>query len=205
MENIQPAATSARNMTIQIGRQNWMPTNLNVATFRNGDPIPQVTSAEGWERVGLEGKPAWSYYQNDSTTAVKYGRLYNWHAVNDPRGLAPEGWHIPTNEEWIQLEEFVGTSIAGSQLKCDSLIQHNHNNHQRKFCVLPGGYRDRNGNFTGMGEFTYFTSISQVDSPELNGNVQFTIWGRGLHVDNTTMMRCELDKRFGLYVRVIKD
>src|SRR3989338_8108735 len=88
------------NLTeVQIGGQTWMAENLNVESFRNGDPIPEVKSAEEWEKVGKRKKPAWCYYDYTSANGTKYGKLYNWYAVNDPRGLAPDGWHIPDSLE----------------------------------------------------------------------------------------------------------
>jgi uncharacterized protein (TIGR02145 family) len=88
--------------SVKIGDQTWMITNLNVSKFRNGDPIPEVKSNEEWEKAGKNKQPAWCYYDNNSSNGVKYGKLYNWWAVNDPRGLAPEGWHVPDAEE-VQL------------------------------------------------------------------------------------------------------
>jgi uncharacterized protein (TIGR02145 family) len=182
-----------------------MAKNLDVTTFRNGDLVPQVKSYDEWEKAGKEGRPAWCYYGNDTGIGKEYGRMYNWFAVNDPRGLAPEGWHIPTNDDWITLENFVGISSAGTQLKCNTGHSNITNNKSNNFCALLGGYRDRNGNFTGIGEFTYLSSITQDTLPDLKEDERFFIWGRGLHVENSTIMRCGLDKKFGLYVRCIKD
>lgn len=104
--------------TVAIGGQVWMTKNLNVATFRNGDPIPQVKTDEEWEKAGQNQQPAWCYYNNDSAKGTKYGRLYNWYAVTDPRGLAPKGYHIPSNYEWKELIYFLGgESLAGKKMK----------------------------------------------------------------------------------------
>ena len=191
---------------IQLGTQVWMSHNLDVAAFNNGDPVPQVTSDAEWEKAGKEGRPAWCYYNNDSTTRNKYGRMYNWYAVNDPRGLAPKGWHIPTNQEWITLEEFFGIPNAGSRMKCDTVLDKTKSGkNNESFCAMLGGYRDRNGRFTGMDEFTYLSGITQDTLAHLNEDQRFFIWGRGLHVANSTVMQCGLDKKFGLYVRCIKN
>jgi uncharacterized protein (TIGR02145 family) len=93
---------------IKIGNQIWMAQNLNVATFRNGDTIPQVKSMEEWNKACGKEQPAWCYYNNDSKNGEVYGKLYNWYAVADKRGLAPEGWHIPAGYEWHQLYDFLG-------------------------------------------------------------------------------------------------
>ena len=88
---------------VTIGNQVWMAENLNVDTFRNGDPIPHSKTEEEWDEADANGLAAWCYYENNPVNGVKYGKLYNWHAVNDPRGLAPKGWHIPSDEEWTNL------------------------------------------------------------------------------------------------------
>ena len=84
-------------LNVAICSQVWMNKNLDVSTYRNGDPIPNVTDPAIW--AGLT-TGAYCYYNNDSATyAVVYGKLYNWYAVNDPRGLAPIGWHVPSDVE----------------------------------------------------------------------------------------------------------
>jgi uncharacterized protein (TIGR02145 family) len=65
---------------------------------------PRSESDEEWEKAGNEGKPAWCFYNNDPEMGQHYGKLYNWYAVNDPRGLAPEGWHVASDDEWTQLD-----------------------------------------------------------------------------------------------------
>ena len=104
--------------SVTIGTQTWTTKNLDVATFRNGDAIPQAKTNEEW-KAGRENKqPAWCYYDNDAKNGTKYGKLYNWYAVNDARGLAPAGWHIPTDEEWTVLSTFLGGGdVAGKKMK----------------------------------------------------------------------------------------
>lgn len=80
--------------TVEIGSQVWMAENLNSTKFRNGELIPQITDPEQWKTTKTG---AWCYYENKTPNGSFYGKLYNWYAVNDSRGLAPEGWHIPTN------------------------------------------------------------------------------------------------------------
>jgi uncharacterized protein (TIGR02145 family) len=185
---------------VQLGDQVWMAENFQGAIFRNGDSIPHVRSVEGWERAGREGKPAWCEYGNDASNGEKYGRIYNWYAVNDPRGFCPKGWHVPTNDEWIIVEEFLGTSEAGRRLKCMADTMNNGNTTTpAKFCALLGGYRSKEGNFSGLEEFTYLSSSSERDRKEND------IWGRGIHQSERTIMRCGLYKAHGLYVRLIKD
>jgi uncharacterized protein (TIGR02145 family) len=78
----------------------WMAENLSTSKFRNGDNISQARNAAEWRRAGEKKQPAWCYYNFDPTNDGKYGKLYNWFAVNDSRGIAPNGWHIPSINEW---------------------------------------------------------------------------------------------------------
>lgn len=193
--------TGSNDITeIQIGDQVWMAKNFDGVTFGTGDSIPHVTSTEEWERAGKAAKPAWCYYENDTSIGRKYGRIYNWYAVNDPKGFCPKGWHVPTNEEWIILENFLGSSEAGLRLKCNVRSNKNGNgNHSSEFCALLGGYRGKEGRFSGIEEYTYLSSSTERDEKAND------IWGRGIHYTDSTIMRCGLYKEHGLYVRLIKD
>jgi uncharacterized protein (TIGR02145 family) len=93
--------------TVKIGEQEWMAENLNVSKFRNGDPIPQAKTFEEWVTAYYDQTPVWCYYNNDSTNEKVYGKLYNYFAVNDPRGIAPNGYHIPSDSEWTILSNFL--------------------------------------------------------------------------------------------------
>ncbi len=90
-------------LSVQINKQVWMNANLNLDSFRNGDTIPQVKSVLELRRACENELPVWLYYDFDDTNGDKYGKLYNWWAVNDSRGLAPIGWHIPSDDEWSTL------------------------------------------------------------------------------------------------------
>ena len=103
---------------VAIGSQVWMSTNLNVSTYRNGDVIPQVQDKDAWAKLTTG---AWCYYENNAANGTKYGKLYNWYAVNDARGLAPAGWHIPTDGEWTVLSTYLGgEDVAGKKMKSTS-------------------------------------------------------------------------------------
>lgn len=141
--------------SVIIGNQVWMKKNLDVITYRNGDTIPQVAHTKQWGDLTLG---AWCYYDNDPANGAIYGRLYNWYAVNDPRGLAPSGWHIPSNGEWTELIEFLGNKYSvGGALK---EIGNSHwlppnigATNSSGFTALPGGFRDTDGEFLNIGEF----------------------------------------------------
>lgn len=92
-----------------IGKQVWMSKNLNVDKFRNGDTIPEAKTKEEWLKAGENKQPAWCYYENNPANGTKYGKLYNWYALNDIRGLAPIGYHTPSNGDWDTLETYLSS------------------------------------------------------------------------------------------------
>ena len=96
--------------TIKIGNQTWATRNLNLETYRNGEVIPQVQDANAWANLRTG---AWCYYENNTANGSSYGKLYNWYAVNDPRGLAPKGYHIPSDAEWTILSDNLGDEASG--------------------------------------------------------------------------------------------
>ena len=185
--------------TIQIGTQKWMSKNLEVAFYRNGDPIPQVTDPIAW--AGLT-TGAWCYYKNDSTVGTTYGKLYNWYAVNDPRGLAPTGWHIPSDAEWTTLETTLGgSSVAGGKMKEAGLFNWKSNkdgNNNSGFTGLPGGYRFNSGEFYSSGIEGYWWS-STGSTPVT------TAWNRNLTYSSGIVVRYNDNKLCGFSVRCLRD
>ena len=134
--------------TIKIGNQTWMSENLNVECFKNGDKIYEARTNEDWIRANEAGQPAWCYYDNDPLNGEIYGKLYNWYAVNDPRGLAPEGWFIPSDKEWNELTEFLDEYLAFDKLRAENVWEYHYNStNESGFSALPGGGRDANGGF----------------------------------------------------------
>ena len=103
--------------TVKIGEQEWMAENLNVDRFSNGDLIPEAKTNDEWARFAKEGKPAWCYYENNPENGIPLGKLYNWYAVKDPRGLAPIGYRIPNLEDWTTLSYYAGNNDPGWKLK----------------------------------------------------------------------------------------
>jgi uncharacterized protein (TIGR02145 family) len=133
---------------VTIGTQVWMAENLNVDKFRNGDPIPNAKTGEDIRNsLGFDVQPLWYYYNFDPINEEKYGKLYNWAAVNDPRGLAPKGWHIASIKEWTILRDYLGGErIAGQKLKSTSEWTDNDNGtNESGFSALPGGGLDIDG------------------------------------------------------------
>lgn len=86
--------------TIQIENDLWMAENLNVSTFNNGEKILRADNMEEWQRLLDKEKPAWCYYNFDSTNYAKYGKIYNGHVVTNKGGVAPKGWKIPNDDDW---------------------------------------------------------------------------------------------------------
>ena len=138
---------------VTIGTQVWMSENLNVDHFRNGDPIPEAKTDEEWAEADKKMQPAWCYYDNDPANGAKYGKLYNWHAVNDARGLAPTGYRIPSEDDWKKLTAFLGrNAVAGKKMKSTSGWDKKGNGNNRSgFSGLPSGSRRADGKFFALG------------------------------------------------------
>lgn len=134
---------------VRIGTQTWAVANLNVITFRNGDSIPEAKTSKDWVTAGESGKPAWCYYNNNPANGLKYGKLYNWYAVNDPRELAPVGWTLSNANDWAMLINYLGgQGVAGSKMKSISAwSEGNNGTNEAGFIGYPGGYRVENGTF----------------------------------------------------------
>ena len=191
--------------SVIIGTQAWMLRNLNVRTFRNGDPVPLVTSAETWAVAAEKGLPACCFFENMSWIGSSYGKLYNWYAVNDPRGLAPEGWHIPSDQEWRQLVDFLGgKETAGNKLKSKREWEEPLGTNESRFNALPGGCRDRKGEFTGFEDdnnwwkcYGYWWASTEKDEE--------IAWCLNLYYSNSEVYRESFFKGYGFSVRCIKD
>jgi uncharacterized protein (TIGR02145 family) len=179
--------------------QVWMDENLNSGRFRNGDPIPEAKTDEEWEKAGVNGDPAWCYYNNDPANGEKYGKLYNWYAVNDPRGLAPEGWHIPSDEQWDVLISYLGGEKgAGEKMKSTSgWIENGNGTNKSGFSGLPGGFRGDFGAFGSLGKVGFWWSLSERDS--------MSAWYRGLGYFTPETYRDYNYKGRGYSVRCLKD
>jgi uncharacterized protein (TIGR02145 family) len=182
--------------TIKIGTQTWMAENLNVGKFRNGDAIPEAKTDEEW----TVKKAAWCYYENDPKNGEKYGRLYNWYALTDPRGLAPEGWHVPSAEEWKKLSSFLGgIAAAGTKMKSKSGWNENGNGtNESGFSGLPGSLRYETGQFNDIGRMGYWwsTTPNEMRTLTYSLNLSNSYMGWGLGQPNDT---------YGFAVRCVKD
>jgi hypothetical protein len=159
--------------TVIIGNQEWTTKNLNVSTYRNGDIIPEVKDPREWKNL-ITG--AWCYYDNDPKNAVIYGKLYNWYAVSDPRGLAPVGFHVPTIDELGEIYNLKKpTGFSG----------------------LPGGYRNYDGTFYAIGDDGNWWSSSEPKTTNT--------WSLGLDYSDGSSYRSNGDGTNGYSVRCLKD
>jgi len=185
--------------SINIGSQVWTNENLNVDHFRNGDIIPEAKTAEEWIIAGKNKQASWCYYDNDPANGQKYGKLYNWYAVNDKRGLAPVGWHVPSDAEWTILSTFLGgEDVAGIKMKSTSGWNDNGNGTTSSgFLGLPGGARYYNGYFSNVGSNGYWWSASE-------GTESFA-WDRKLFNSLSYLFRDVSFKSHGLSVRCVRD
>jgi uncharacterized protein (TIGR02145 family) len=155
---------------LKIGKQVWAPVNLNVKHFANGAAIQIVDDGFKWWAVHQQMKPLCNYYDNDSTRGTKFGMLYNWYAVIDPRGLCPTGWHVPTNDEFRELTGLLGDN-AGKVLKADDTWQDAADGSPGTgtddvgFRALPTNHRTMLGTYIPDGMGWYWTSTINTESP----------------------------------------
>jgi uncharacterized protein (TIGR02145 family) len=184
--------------TVRLGTQTWMAENLNTHTFKNGDLIPQAKTPEEWMKADLNQKPAWCYYNNDPANGLIYGKLYNWWAINDPRGIAPPKWHVPNDEEWTRVTLFLGGSkIAAQRMKHTLNWQGKAaGTNKTNFAAVPGGSRDAMGLFRSLGSFGIWWT-----SEQLGFN---TAWGREMGASNK-LGRYNYQKGNGFSIRCVRD
>lgn len=201
--------------TVKIGDQWWMAENLKVSHYRNGDPIPLVEGAAAWDSLDTG---AWCAYDNNQDYIKTYGRLYNWYAVDDPRGLAPEGWHVPSDEEWMQLELTLGMlplmldqwgyrgntegdklkSIGSQRLGTGLWIEENAGaTNESCFTALPGGWRIYTGAYFSLDYGASFWSSTEF------GDVR--AWSRSLTYRLSNVLRSYGFKGRGFSIRCVKD
>ena len=192
----------ANSNDVTIGTQTWTLKNLSVTTYRNGDTIPQVTDNTQWENLTTG---AWCYYNNDPSTEATYGRLYNWYALNDPRGIAPVGYHVPSDSEWTVLTNYLGgESVAGGKMKQVGttrwLAPNTGATNISGFTALPAGYRYLFGDQFGfIGQQAIFWS----STADTNNPGDFFI--RDLEYNLNSVSRYPVNKENGHSIRLIKD
>jgi len=204
--------------TVKIGNQWWMAENLKVTHYRNGEAIPNAIENTEWSFISTGARCS---YNNDNDNVATYGLLYNWYAVDDNRNIAPAGWHVPSNEEWKQLEMNLGMSQSdaddniswirgkdeGGKMKSIGTIEgkdglwfspNNGATNESGFSALPSGYRrDFDSAFYSIGFFGYWWSATDSSS-------EFA-WYRALSYDKSGIIYSDISKGFGLSIRCVKD
>lgn len=132
-----------------------MDRNLDVDCFSNGDSIREVSSPNDWRQAALDNEPAWCYYENNAEYGKKYGKLYNWYALKDPRGITPMGWRLPSYSDWIELADYCGGLEgmgSGKKLKSKRDWNGRNGSNDFDFNALPAGERVEFGKFTNIEE-----------------------------------------------------
>lgn len=192
--------TGAYYPAVGICCATWMTRNLDVSYYRNGDPIPQVKDAAAW---GALTTGAWCYNNNDAAAGAVYGKLYNWYAINDSRGLAPYGWHMPTDFEWTTLYNCLGgdAALAGGAMKEIGLAHWASPNsaatNLNGFTALGAGLRYSGGSFQLLYDAVFWASTENT-----NGS---SAWNRNLSWASGLLTKTASLKTYGYSVRCVKD
>ena len=205
INSIKDKVFSSEIETVKIGNQEWTVENLDVSRYRNGDIIPEVKDPEEWANLKTG---AWCYYYNDPSYyndpryGKIYGKLYNWYAVNDPRGLAPEGFHIPSDTEWTKLIDYLGgREVAGGKMKAigTSLWNSPNNNatNDSGFSGLPGASRSYDGTYGLINYHGDWWSSSEFNTTDA--------WFRYIHHINGLAYQNWRNKKYGFSVRCLRD
>ena len=188
---------------VLICNNTYTKTNLNVSKYRNGDIIPEVKNPNEWKNLTTG---AWCYYDNDPINSGKFGKLYNYYAIVDSRGLAPVGYHIPSISEWGSLTSCLGDVQAGGIMKSTGTLQSNSGlwlspnlgaTNTSLFTALPEGYRDKDGVFGNVNLDGIFWSRSESTS--------INAWYLLLNANYANTGRYDNSKNYGFSVRLMKD
>lgn len=189
-----PAYDGHTYSAVQIGDQCWFAENLRSTIYADGTAIPEVTDNGAWTDLSTGARCDYN--------VTTYGWLYNWYAVDDPRGLCPSGWHVPTDGDWTQLEDHITSQgfagMEGAALKSTTGWNSNGNGTDDfGFSALPGGQRTSNyGSFYYSGSIGFWWSSSSSSGGA---------WSRYLYGDNSDVLRGLLNLGFGFSVRCLRD
>jgi len=209
------SCSETKYQEVSIGDKIIMDSNLNTSSFQNGDPIKEARTNAEWRSALESEEPAWCYYDNNPNNGKRYGKLYNWYAINDPRDLAPKGWHIPDQLEWNRFIYSIGGPKAlyyagdstGYKMKSsEGWSDGSNGNNSFGFNGLPGGFRKSDGEFYGLnnngiwwsrydgdykGRAKYASSFRDYDQLMLTYGTE--VFVRGGDVLNGYSVRCIRD------------
>jgi len=190
---------------VKIGTQWWMAENLRTTTYRNGVTIPNVTDNSQW---GSLTTGAWAYYNNDASNDGNYGKLYNWYAVNDSRGLCPEGWRVPSDADWTTLVNYLdGSEVAGGKMKSQRTAPDPHPRwdspntgatNESGFSGFPGGFRSSIA-FAHFGYAGFWWSSTEIVGDPIRA------FSRVLSHDQSSVARGSHAKQLGFSIRCVRD
>jgi uncharacterized protein (TIGR02145 family) len=216
--NLTTLSASVQLPNVTIGTQIWTSTNLDVTTYSDGTPIPNVSTQEWY---GMQ-TGAWCYYNNDPANGAIYGKLYNWYAVagiydnaslNNPllrKKLAPQGWHLPSDSEWNILTTFLGgNTVAGGKMKSTGTTLWQSPNtgatNSSGFTGLPGGSRSGGAafvTFSNLGRFGHWWSFSEFSTSESFAFQLYNDFNQSTFNESTQL---RYGKKNGFSVRCVKD
>ena len=192
--------------TVKIGEQLWMAENLRVTRYNNGDSIPFLISADDWSATSSS---AFAFYDNDTNNISQFGILYNWFTVDDKREICPNGWHVPSDTEWIMMEKALGMKSQetgkmtawrgtdeGNKLKTTEFG----GNNLSGFSAKGTGYRHPNGEYKGKGaDNDYWTSTLYINKGKSEGMLH------GLLNSKSTIVRNFHTPDYGFCIRCLKN
>jgi uncharacterized protein (TIGR02145 family) len=189
---------------VEIGSQCWTAENLKVERYRNGDNIPTGLSDADW---GVATSGAFAVYNDDAANKAIYGLLYNWYTAVDPRGLCPTGWHVPANEEWTALTDYLGgAGSAGGQMKTTGNLSDGTGlwtspnvgaTNSSGFSGLPAGGRTKSGSFSSLGNGATWWSSSPLPP--------FAAWTQTLAFYYGVASLSPTDEEAGYSIRCLRD
>ena len=172
--------------TIKIGSQVWTKKNLRTTRYNDGSAIPNIVNDSTWDSCSYTQTGAYCYYNNttNADSIEKFGAFYNWYAV-DTKKIAPKGWHVPTDADWVILQNYLitngynwdgttaGNKIAKSlaaktdwypSIGAGAIGNDLTTNNRSGFSALPGGSRFRFGYFLDIGSYGYWWSATENDA-----------------------------------------
>jgi uncharacterized protein (TIGR02145 family) len=188
-------AQSADHPAVQIAGLWWMQENLSLTRYQNGDSIPDGTADHAaWAQLSTG---AWAYPDSQAALRRSFGLLYNWYAVNDPRGLCPTGWRLPTHDEWTALTHALGGETkAGAVLKArQGWLPALAGRDEKDFRGLPAGFRGSDGTYGGLRAYAYWWSST---GSGING-----AWGRFVDGTQSGIFMMDGYKRSAFSVRCV--
>jgi uncharacterized protein (TIGR02145 family) len=194
--------------TVIIGQQEWISENLKVTHYPDGTEIPHVSGGNNWESLN-NNDDAYCWFQDDTCYKEAYGALYTWAAAmhntessnlnpSGIQGVCPDGWHLPSDAEWIELfNELGGYEEARGKMKEIGTFHWNYPNidatNESGFWALPSGYRSSiYGNCMSMGNAGYWWCSTS--------NTYFYLTN-----DNNTDIHLTGASSYGFSVRCVKN